>query len=185
MSDLERYAALKGVTVRTVRRWCKSDKVPTAYRKGSRWHISPLLIQREANLKAFRECFGNGSKRDKHALMCTLVAHDIHDSRKAASLLQREPEQWRFLYLNYRHHPDAHKIMADRSKALLVAAKWLHLNGRDVSRSTLGEVMKMSERTLYRKYGKQFINDALNFGCNAGHQTGLVYYDESGPVKVA
>jgi hypothetical protein len=153
MSDLERYAALKGKTERTVRRWCVEGKVPTAYRNSSHWYISPLLVQREENLKWFRERFGDGSKRDKYALMCTLVAYNIHDSRDAAALLRREPEQFRFLYRDYEQHPNAREIMSDQSKALVVIAKWLHLNGRDVTRQTLAEALGVSRRTLYRDYG--------------------------------
>ena len=44
MSGLARYAALKGLSVRHVRRLCEAGKIP-ANRKENRWQIDPRWLQ--------------------------------------------------------------------------------------------------------------------------------------------
>jgi hypothetical protein len=159
ISDLRRYADLKGVDVRTVRLWCQAGKDGDgrkfpAKKRGKRWHLHRHLIQREENLQYFRRYFGNGngkqptSEHDKRALEYTLVKMCDEDPRL------RDPEERRkFMFYRFKHHPDAYRATSYPYADIWIAAAWLKLkNGRIPTSEELAKHLKMSVSKLYRRY---------------------------------
>jgi hypothetical protein len=151
-SDLERYAELKGKDVRTVRAWCRSDKIP-AYRKGKRWRINQEFlgrtIAREASLRYFRRYFGDGdgkyplTARDKRALEYTLVKTDG---------LSDPEERRKYIFYRFKHHPDAYGETSQPYEDIMTAADWLMLKNGSVTIETLAKHLHMSKSNLYRRH---------------------------------
>jgi hypothetical protein len=150
MSGLARYAALKGLSVRHVRRLCEAGKIP-ANRKENRWQIDPRWLQ--ALIEA-RSIFGTPRE-----LEFTLAAKGIVDGRDWKELREREPEQYRFLYLDYEPHPKAKE--AAEKNPLMVRAQWMRLDGRDVTPKSLAiGVGYKNKSSLYRNHSCQEVRDA-------------------------
>jgi hypothetical protein len=148
MSDLARYANLKGVDVRTVQRWCQGGKIP-AQRKGKRWRIEEKflsgMIARDGALRCFRAWFGNGNgdrpltARDKRALEYTVLKRKIRNKEALE----------RFLCHHYRPDPEAYDAVSRPYGDVLIAAAWLHQFGT-LNVNTLARKIGVSVPTLYR-----------------------------------
>jgi hypothetical protein len=150
MSDLERYVALKGISVRHVRRLCEARKIP-ATRKRNRWQIDPAWLHAMVEVRSIL-----GTPRE---LEFTLAAKGIVDGRDWKGLLEHEPEQFRFLYCNYEPHPKAKEGAAE--KPLKVRAQWMRLNGMDVTPESLAIGMGYKNKSsLYRNHSLEEIRDA-------------------------
>jgi hypothetical protein len=162
MSDVQRYADMKGVDPRTVRRWFKAGKIPAKYgtrRDGHRFEISrrilPDLIAREKSLRRFRTWFGNGNskrrltERDKRALEYRLVKMGLKD-----------PEERR-KYITYRfiddpeerqRFRDAYAEISKPYEDINAAADWLMLKNRSLPTvEELAKHLRTSKSALYQR----------------------------------
>jgi hypothetical protein len=149
MSGLGEIAALENVTKRQVRRWCKEGRVPARRRKG-RWHVDQQWLRqarnREANGKKFFDVYGRG-ERNKRILAATVLANDIWDPKK---LLPHFPDKFRFLYFDYKPHPEAYRV-ADDPKAFLRVRIGLFVRRNGIpSVKELAEALGVSKSQLFR-----------------------------------
>jgi hypothetical protein len=168
MSALTAIAELENVSLRQARRWCAERRIPARKRYG-RWHVNRRwlgrVIQREQNKQVVQAIYGHGA-RDKRAFVATLALHGIWDGRNWQALRRDFPEKFRFLYCDYRHHPEAYRI-ADDARAFLRVRIELAIQKHGLLPVTaLAEIVSTSKSALYRaipglakKLKRQFLHD--------------------------
>jgi transposase InsO family protein len=168
MSALAAVAALENVSLRQVRRWCAERRIPARKRYG-RWHVTRRrlghVIQREQNKKVFQAIYGH-SARDKGAFVATLALRGIWYGRYWQTLRRNFPEQFRFLYCDYRHHPEAYRIADDPRAFLLVRIFFVTQKHGVLPVTALAKNLAVSKSALYRampglakELKRQFLHD--------------------------
>ncbi len=98
----------------------------------------------------------NSIQRDIAASKFTLATHGItEEDIRDKNLDERDPGKSRFLWTApARRHPRALEAMKN---PLAFAAAMMRVNGRKVTKTALARELNVSERTLYRRYGRQEI----------------------------
>src|SRR5262249_44922346 len=124
------------------------------------------VIQREQNKKVFQTIYGHGA-RDKRAFVATLALYGIRDGRDWQTLREHFPEQFRFLYCEYRHHPDAYRIADDPRAFLRVRIEAVIQKHGVLPITALVENLNVSKSALYRaipglakELKRQFLHDS-------------------------
>jgi hypothetical protein len=149
ISDLRRYAQLKGVDVRTVRGWCETGKIPAKkWKRDGRWHLHRLLIAKEESIQYIRAFFhgGDGKRpptaRDMRAFEYGLLKQELV---KESPFLTGAA-----IALSYKPDPDVKNALLQPYEDIFTAADWLkQKNGSVPTIKKLAQHLRISKSALY------------------------------------
>lgn len=177
----------KGVSPRTVRRWCATGKLPGVYRtKGGHYRlIGPCLKQLRHADKRFRQA----SPEEKKIFLATLK-QQIRWLKELVEVLDVS-----FVLNNYTSalrpqrddvpirqllHPRTIEVVEHRIGALMIHAEKLRSEQIEITPKNLAASLQISVATLYGRYKAKAIRRA--YKGDIPRPDGRVKFDHSGPV---
>jgi hypothetical protein len=188
MADFQRMIARHhDVSLRTVRRWCETGKLPGVYRtKGGTWRLIGTCLKQ---LRQADESFRAASPELRRIYKATLeqqkqwlkelvgVLHVSSALNGGTSALRPQRGD---VPIKQLLHPRAIEAVEHPVGLLMIHAETLRGQQIDVRPQSLAKSMQISVATLYRQYEAKEIKRASR--ADIPRPNGRVGFDKSGPV---
>jgi hypothetical protein len=167
MTDFQRViASHHGVSLRTVRRWCETGRLPGVFRtKGGHYRLAGPYLKQLRRAEEFQETFPVDLRRVPLKTQARWLKELVKVTQVSITLGQPlNAQEHPNVPIKQLLHPRAIEVAENKAGILLVYAERLRGEQIKVTPKTLALSLQISVATLYNQYKAKNVKRACAYG---------------------